>query len=178
MHYSIYVIFTKITSITLISVRTAAYTSPIGVMAYLLIVSTITEFDTFCTPRPSPYPEPVYTGWSSVHWNATGMPLVDPVYTGTPLEKKLKQPHTGMPLEKLSWIRPTLGCHWRNSNFYSIHWNATGGTVTAHTRPDAYSLTCRVSSIASLKWQDGGTPVSKWIGLCIFSLYLEFTALQ
>ena len=35
--------------------------------------------------RPIPYPEPVYTGWSSVHWNATGMPLVDPVYTGKPL---------------------------------------------------------------------------------------------
>ena len=31
---------------------------------------------------------------------------------------------------------------------------------------------------ASLKWQDGGTPVSKWTGLCIFSLYLELTALQ
>ena len=31
---------------------------------------------------------------------------------------------------------------------------------------------------ASLKWQDGGTPVSKWTGLCIFSLYLEFTDLQ
>ena len=31
---------------------------------------------------------------------------------------------------------------------------------------------------ASLKWQDGGTPVSKWTGLCIFSLYLEFNALQ
>ena len=63
-----------------------------------------------------PYPEPVYTGWSSVHWNATGMPLVDPVYTGIPLghpantcrvhwnttgKTWLKQPHTGMPLEKL-----------------------------------------------------------------------------
>ena len=31
---------------------------------------------------------------------------------------------------------------------------------------------------ASLKWQDGETPVSKWTGLCIFSLDLEFTALQ
>ena len=31
---------------------------------------------------------------------------------------------------------------------------------------------------ASLKWQDGGTRVSKWTSLCIFSLYLEFTALQ
>ena len=28
-----------------------------------------------------PYPEPGYIGWSSVHWNAIGMPLVDPVYT-------------------------------------------------------------------------------------------------
>ena len=35
----------------------------------------------------TPYPKPVYTGWSSVHWNATGMLLVDPVYTGIPLEK-------------------------------------------------------------------------------------------
>ena len=31
---------------------------------------------------------------------------------------------------------------------------------------------------ASLKWQDGVTPVSKWTGLCVFSLYLEFPALQ
>ena len=31
---------------------------------------------------------------------------------------------------------------------------------------------------ARLKWQDDGTPVSKWTGLCIFSLYLEFTAMQ
>ena len=31
---------------------------------------------------------------------------------------------------------------------------------------------------ASLQWQDGGTPVSIRTGLCIFSLYLEFTALQ
>ena len=47
-----------------------------------------------------PYPEPVYTGWSSVHWNATGMPLVDPVYTGIPL------------------------CH--PANTCRVHWNTTG----------------------------------------------------
>ena len=35
--------------------------------------------------RSFPYPEPMYTGWSSVHWNASGMPLVDPVYTGITL---------------------------------------------------------------------------------------------
>ena len=34
------------------------------------------------------------------------------------------------------------------------------------------------STHACLKWQDGGKPVSKWTGLCIFSLYLEFTAQQ
>ena len=109
-----------------------------------------------CNPLCSgPYPEPVYTGWSSVHWNATGKPLGYPVYTEIPLghpantcrvhwnttgKTSLKQPHTGMPLEKLSWIRPTLGCHWRNSNVSSLHWNTTtGGTLTAHTRPDTYS---------------------------------------
>ena len=31
---------------------------------------------------------------------------------------------------------------------------------------------------ASLKWQEGRTTVSKWTRLCIFSFYLEFTALQ
>ena len=65
----------------------------------------------------SPYPEPVYTGWSSVHWNATGMPLVDPVYTG-------------IPLEKLSWNSPTLECHWRNLVESAPHWDATGETLT------------------------------------------------
>ena len=101
-----------------------------------------------------PYPEPVYTSWSSVHWNATGMPLVDPVYTGIPLgdpantfrvhwnttgKTLLKQLHTGTPMEKLSGNRPTLGCHWRNSNFCSLHWSTIGGAVTAHIRPDTYS---------------------------------------
>ena len=64
-----------------------------------------------------PYPEPVYTGWSSVHWNATGMPLVDPVYSGTPLEK-------------LSLNSPTLECHWRNLVESAPHWEATGETLT------------------------------------------------
>ena len=67
--------------------------------------------------KPIPYPEPVYTGWSSVHWNATGMPLVDPVYTG-------------IPLEKLSWNSPTLECHWRNLVESAPHWDATGETLT------------------------------------------------
>ena len=44
--------------------------------------------------RHNPYPEPVYTGWSSVHGNATGMPLVDLVYTGIPLENLVETaPH-------------------------------------------------------------------------------------
>ena len=121
------------------------------------------------------------------HWNAT----VDPVYTGIPLgdpvntcsvrwnitgKTYLKQPHIGMPLENLSWKCPTLGCHWRNSNFCSLHSNTNGGTVPAHTRP---AHIVKQSSIhVSLKWQDGGTPTSNWTGICKISLYLEFTALQ
>ena len=45
-------------------------------------------------------------------------------------------------------------------------------------KPRHIWLSMQSSIHASLKWQDGGTPVSKWTGLCIFSLYLEFTALQ
>ena len=81
-----------------------------------------------------------------------------------------------MPLEKLSWKCPTLECHWRNSNFCSLHWNTTGGTVTAHTRPAL--IVKQISIHASLKWQDGGTSSKKWTGLCKLSLYLELTALQ
>ena len=33
-----------------------------------------------------PYPEPVYTGWSSVHWNATGWPNIHWDTTGRPSE--------------------------------------------------------------------------------------------
>ena len=133
----------------------------------------------------------MYTGSSSEHWNTTGTPLVDPVYTGIPLgdpantcrvqwsttrKTWLKHPHTGMQLDNLSWKCPTLECHWRNSSFCSLHWNTTGGTVTAHTRP---AHIVKQSSIhASMKWQDGGTPTIKWLGICKCSLYLEFSALQ
>ena len=107
----------------------------------------------------------------------TGMPLVDPVYTG-------------IPLEELSWNSPTLECHWRNLVESAPHWDATGETLTfaAYTgipleglwQPThaPTQLSIQNSIHASLKWQDGGTPESKWTGLCIFSLYLEFTALK
>ena len=59
----------------------------------------------------NPYPEPVYTGWSSVHWNATGI-LGHWDTTGPPSEylqgtlehhwnNLVETAHTGMPLEKL-----------------------------------------------------------------------------
>ena len=60
-----------------------------------------------------PYPELVYAGWSSVHWNATGIPLVDPVYT------------TGWPSE---YLQGTLEHHWKNLDETAPHWNATGET--------------------------------------------------
>ena len=80
------------------------------------------------------------TGWSIVHWNTTGRPSE---YLQGTLDHHWKNlvetAHTGMSLGNLSLIRPTLGCQWRNSNFCSLQWNTTGGTVTAHTCPDTYS---------------------------------------
>ena len=46
-----------------------------------------------------------------------GMPMVDPVYTG-------------IPLEKLSWNSPTLECHLRNLVESAPHWDAIGETLT------------------------------------------------
>ena len=77
---------------------------------------------------------PVYTGWSVIYWNATGMPLLDPVYTGILLgdpastcrvhwsttgKAYLILPHTWMPLVKL-WL-------------FSLRWNFTGYSVTLPT---------------------------------------------
>ena len=68
-----------------------------------------------------PYPEPVYTGWSSVHWNATGIHW---------MTQRILAGNTGTPLEKLSWNSPTLECHWRNLVESGPHWDATGETLT------------------------------------------------
>ena len=104
-------------------------------------------------------------------------------------QRKLAR-YTGTPLEKLSWNSPTLECHWRISVESAPHWDATGESLTfasyagtpldklqqpTHTPAHIVKQSC---IHASLKWQDGGTPTSKWIGLCKFSLYLECTALQ
>ena len=99
------------------------------------------------------------------HWNATGWLTVHCDTTGRPNEYLQ---HT--PLEKLRWNLPTLEYHWRNSDFCSLHWNITGGNTQVH-------IVLQSSIHASLKLQDGGTPSSKWIGLCKFSFYFEFTAL-
>ena len=132
--------------------------------------------------------------------------LAGPVYNGMPLERhwltqctlgyhwatqRILAGYTGTPLEKLSWNSPTLECHWRNLVESGPHWEATGETLTfaaytgtpleglwqpTHTRH--IQLSMQSSIHVCLKWQDGGTPVSKWTGLGIFSIYLEFTALQ
>ena len=134
--------------------------------------------------------------------------LVGPVYTGMPLEchlltqctpeyhwatQRILAEDTGTTLEKLSWNSPTLECQWRNLVETNPHWDATGETLTCQPvqptlehhwgdcdsphRPRHIYLS-RVASMHSLKWHDGGTPVSKWTFLCKFSLYFEFTALQ
>ena len=60
----------------------------------------------------TPYPEPVYTGWSSVHWNATDWPSVHWITTGRPSE----------------YLQGTLEHHWKNLVETDPHWNATGET--------------------------------------------------
>ena len=62
----------------------------------------------------SPCPEPVYTDWSSVHWNATGWPSVHWDTTGQPSE----------------YLQSTLEHHWKNLVETAPHWNATGETLT------------------------------------------------
>ena len=72
-----------------------------------------------------------------------------------------------MPLEKLSRNCPTLGCHWRNSNFCSLHWNTTGGQInmgsplelhwvlaSASVVPVASQCTCGSSGLPvwSVQW--------------------------
>ena len=57
-------------------------------------------------------PEPVYTGWSSVHWNATGWPSVHWDTTGR---------HS-------KYLQDTLEHHWKNFVETAPHWNATGET--------------------------------------------------
>ena len=97
-----------------------------------------------------PYSEPVYTGWSSLLWNATGMPLVDPVYTGRPNE----------------YLQSTLEHHWKSLVETAPDWDATGETVTfaAYTgtplegllqpthAPTHIVKACRVASIPV--WND------------------------
>ena len=91
-----------------------------------------------------PYPEPVYTGWSSVHWNATGMPLIGPVYTGYHWEiQQIFIGYTRTLLEKIVETDPywnatgqTLtifaytGNHWKNLVETVPHWDATEETLT------------------------------------------------
>ena len=83
----------------------------------------------------------------------------------------------------------TLEHHWKNLVQTAPHWNATGETLTIttytgtlredYTSPHTQAHIVKQSSIHdTLKWQDDGTPSSKWTGLCKFSFYLEFTAFQ
>ena len=119
--------------------------------------------------------------WASVHWQVE-CTLECHWLTQCTLgyhwaTQRIPAGYTGTPLEKLSWDSP--------------HWNATGETLTfaaytgtpleglwQPTQPGHIWLSMRSRIHASLKWQNGGTPVSKWSGLFIFSLYLRFTALQ
>ena len=112
--------------------------------------------------------------------------------------------YTGMPLECHLLTQCTLGYHWATQRVLAgytrlnttgkkvetaPHRNATGETLTiaAYTgtplglqqSTNIQAHIVKQNSIhASLKWQDGGTTISKWAALCKFSFYFEFTALQ
>ena len=93
--------------------------------------------------KHTPYSEPGHTRWSSVHWNAIRMPLVDPVYTRI----TLSDPSYTCRVHhwKNYWKCFTLECHWRNFDYCRLHWNPTGGTATAYTYPGTYILSRVVS---------------------------------
>ena len=121
---------------------------------------------TFCRTPPSlettgaPCPETVYTGWSTLHRNTTGWPNVHWNTTGRPgeyfqgtLEHHRKNLVENAPLE----------CHRRNSDYCSLEWNTTGGGGGDYNSPHAHAHMVKQSSLhASLKWQDGKAPNSRW----------------
>ena len=104
------------------------------------------------------------SGWPSAHWETIGRPS--------------------------EYLQGTLEHYWKDLVEAAPHWNATGeiltfavytGTLLEGLWQPTHAPTHIVkqgSIHAGLKWQDGGTPVNKWTGLCKFSLYLELTALQ
>ena len=66
---------------------------------------------------------------TALHWNATGQTLTILAYTRPPLEKQI------------TWNYPTMECHWRNSDYCSLHWNTTRGTHITHASCNAWQLT-------------------------------------
>ena len=122
------------------------------------------------------------------HLNATNYPVYTGISLGHPANTcRVHRNTTG---KKLSWNSPTLECHWRNLVESTTQWDATRETLLQPTLEHHWrdcdsphmsrhiELSMQSSIHANLKWQDGGTPVGKGTCLCIFSLYLEFTALQ
>ena len=122
--------------------------------------------------------------WTSVHW------LVQytlEYHLNATRWHSVREDTTVWPSE---YLQGTLEHNWKNligtaptgmppgnSDYCSLPWNTTGGTITASLHTQAHIVN-QSSTHDSLKWQDGGTPSSKWSNLCKFSFYLEFTALQ
>ena len=82
----------------------------------LSLVNTCSNLE-FCICH-IPYSEPVYTGWSIVHWHVTGMPLVD---------SSVHRDTNGLPSK---YLQGTLENHWKNVVETIPHWNAIGETLT------------------------------------------------
>ena len=59
-----------------------------------------------------PFPKPVYTIWSSLHWNTLGYHWAT---------QRILAGYTGTPLERLIWNSPTLECH-RVRGFWCVYY--------------------------------------------------------
>ena len=89
--------------------------------------------------------------------------------------------YTRTPLEKLSWKGLTLGCHWRNSNSCSLHWNTPVGIVTPPPPPPPPLMgwnhwtnhTGTTLADASTQWCPSGDPVL----ICIIGTHWNTTGI-
>ena len=118
-----------------------------------------------------PYPEPLYTGWSSVHWNAIGWPSVH-------TDRGRSSEYTGTPLEKVSWNCPTLEYHWGNSDYCNLYLNTTGGAVTAHTHRHILLIRKAFISVWNDKYFTSSGIVIHYCIYCIYDYWYFFSLLH
>ena len=110
-----------------------------------------------------PYPERVYTGWSSVHWNATGWLSVHWDTTGW--HQWILAGYTGTPLVNVDEMVP--------------HWNTTRETLTIARGTNGgrnYSLRPQVVPRDLSRGADKATSLSgrfRWRSTCFATVFVN-----